>query len=219
MSKVKKRVLQMNFQKLFKRFLLISLAVVILGGVLVGVSFRTQISEGISYVQQSEQEEDRFEADAERQTDRPEDGYFEQGDHRDHREHDFFEHIPITKPSFGAKIILCAFVCLCCLIFVAYWLIIAAWLYQAAVLAGMNGFLWLLAGACGNLFAVILFILVRNVIRKKCSACGQWQQVKAKYCAHCGTQLYEKCPACGEMCANSDQYCSACGNRLHDAES
>lgn len=219
MSKVKNRVLQMNFQKLFKRFLLISLAVVILGGGLVGVSFRTQISEGISYVQQSEQEEDRFEANAERQTDRPEDGYFERGDHRDHREHDFFEHTPITKPSLGAKIILCAFVCLCCLIFVTYWLIIAAWLYQAAVLADMNGFLWLLAGTCGNLFAVILFILVRSVIRKKCSACGQWKQVKAKYCVHCGTQLYEKCPACGEMCANGDQYCSACGNRLHDAES
>ena len=110
MNKMKTWVLQMNFQKLFKRFLLISLTAVILGGVLVGVSFRTQISEGISYVQQSEQEEDRFEADTEKQTDRPEDGYFERGEHHNHREYDFFEHVPITKPSVGAKIILCAFV-------------------------------------------------------------------------------------------------------------
>lgn len=219
MNKTKTWVLQMNFQKLFKRFLLISLVVMILGGVLVGVSFRTQISEGISYVRQSEQEEDRFEVDAEKQTDRPEDDYFKRGDHHDYREYDFFEHIPITKPSFGAKIILCAFVCLCCLIFVVYWLIIASCLYQAAVLADMNGFLWLLAELCGNLFVAILFILVRSVIRKKCVACEKWQQVKANYCAYCGTQLYEKCPVCGEMCANSDQYCFVCGNRLHDAKS
>lgn len=222
MDKIKNRILQISFPKFWKRFLILALVFVLLGGVSVGVCFRTQISEGIAYVQQVEQEKESAEADgqtAEASAEKEEKKDFPQKKGREKKElKSFLKNMPITKPSFGAKLVLCAYAGLCCLLFGVYWLAVAAWLYQAAAKAQMNGFLWLLAGLAANLFAAILFLLVRSVIRKKCPACGQRLPRDAGYCTHCGKALYAKCPECGKACSPEANYCSACGHRLHEAE-
>lgn len=55
-------------------------------------------------------------------------------------------------------------------------------------LSEMNGLLWLLAGLGGNLFAAVLFILVRSYIRRKCSVCGHYVSKNANYCTECGAR-------------------------------
>lgn len=64
----------------------------------------------------------------------------------------------------------------------AFWLLIAAWLYQAAVLSKMHRLIWFFLGLCGNLAAVVVFLLLRSLIRKKCDACENYQMMKAQYC-------------------------------------
>lgn len=61
---------------------------------------------------------------------------------------------------------------LCGLLALAFWLLVAAWLYQAAVLSAMSGPLWGVLGLVGNVFAVVLFVIVRSFLRRKCPACG-----------------------------------------------
>ena len=215
MQKLKSKILQMNFPKFFKGFLIVALVALLLGGVSLGVGFRTQISQVVSYARQAEPEK------AQPETDVQEHAVAEQkkqGEHRDHQEKDFLENAPITEPSFGAKLTLALFGLLYCLLFAVYWLMAAAWLYQAAVLAHTNGFVWLLAGLIGNVFAGVLFLLFRSITRKKCPACGKWLSSKAKYCVHCGEKLYVKCPACGKECRHEDQFCSACGHRLQETQ-
>ena len=104
---------------------------------------------------------------------------------------------------------------LCELLAVTFWLLIAAWLYQAAVLSGMNGLLWALLGLGGNVFAVVMFLLIRSFARKKCSSCGRWQK-KGSFCRACGVKLKKTCPTCGTECEADDVFCASCGSSLKD---
>ena len=51
MNKLQNRIMNMNFKKTAKRFVLAALIIVILGGAAVGVAYRTQIQETITYHQ------------------------------------------------------------------------------------------------------------------------------------------------------------------------
>lgn len=217
MKKLKSVVLRMNYRKFFKWFLFVSLAVVLLGGILTGISFRTQISEGISYARTFEHDADHFAAGAEGPVQDGE-GIGGYDEYRGHPEHDWAERIPFTEPSTGAKVTAGIFGCLCCLIAAVYWLAVVAWLYKAAAESGMSRLLWPLAGLIGNLLAVILFLAVRGITRKKCSGCGHWEKKEEQYCANCGARLREKCPACGGDCGSDDLYCRACGQKLRETD-
>jgi hypothetical protein len=51
MNKLQANIMNMNFKKTAKRFIILSLIIVVLGGILTGVMFRTQINEAITYCQ------------------------------------------------------------------------------------------------------------------------------------------------------------------------
>ncbi len=223
MNRLQNRILNMNFGKTAKWFVLAALIIVILGGAAVGVAYRTQIQEAITYHQTYAEGNDSKTQEVQGQTVRGnEDNYFENenGGARGRAiEHmDFFDSAQITEPSTGAKIILGVYGLLCLLIGISYWLLIAAWLYQAAEKCSMNGLFWAALGIFFNLAAVITFLLLRS--RKTiCHSCGQRQNA-AEYCRACGAPMQLKCSECGTVMDIRDAYCSHCGKNLkNDAPS
>lgn len=203
MDKIKNKVLGINFSKFFRRFFSIALVILLLGGIGAGILLRTQIYEGVTFVQQRAAHSEGIPTENE-------------GRHQEER--DFFGALPITRPSFGAKLYLAGLAGLLCLMFGVYWLALSLWLYREATVSHMKGFLWFLAGLCGNLLAVGAFLLLRELVRKECQACGTWLSGKAKFCTHCGQTLYAKCPACGKECDVWEHFCPACGQALQETE-
>lgn len=201
MNKVKSLILKTDYKKFFLRFIIVSLILLILGAVLVGLAFRTQISESISYAQHGGQGEYGFH------------------DHDDLFDWDWIDDMPLTRPSTGALVILGVFGLLCLLILVVYWLAVAAWLYKAAVGAGMNHLIWPLAGLLCNLCAVVAFLVIRSITRQKCTSCGHWQRKRAVYCENCGAKQQMNCPYCGASIQVGASYCPSCGKKLPDAGS
>ena len=49
---------------------------------------------------------------------------------------------------------------------VYYWLLVVAWFYKSAVNEGMNKSLWPILGLFTNLLAVLLFLIVRDDLRR-----------------------------------------------------
>ena len=117
----------------------------------------------------------------------------------------------ISMPSFAAQMAVLMTFLFALLSFVGYWLLVATWLYQSACRAEMSGALWLILGLCGNLLAVAGFFVVRSLTRDACPECGHWQSYKHQYCNHCGTMMQEKCPYCGGLIHADDDYCASCG--------
>ncbi len=245
MNKIRSLIMRTDFKKFFIRFFAVSLAVIVIGGALTGFCFRKQISEGIAYERMMERDYGRIPAgtgtadtgtadngkadgqNADNGNGAADGGQYngQYGDrhdgqygHDDDLIDDWFDHAPITEPSTGAKIEAGIFAGLCVLIFVFYWLAVAAWLYKAAALAKMNKTLWTVAGLAGDLAAVVLFLIVRSIIREKCAECGSWQKKGGEYCSGCGERLKVKCPGCGAECKKGEKYCPVCGVSLREDE-
>lgn len=145
-----------------------------------------------------------------------ESGWRKDEEEHDREEYDYFDHMTITMPSPAALIAVGITGLLVWVLMILYWLCVAAWLYQAAVLSGMNGLVWLMAGLIGNIFAAALFLLVRNFVRVKCPSCGSFSHIKTQCCTACGTAFHENCENCGADCAAGDKFCRACGKKLHE---
>lgn len=141
-------------------------------------------------------------------------GYGER-EHRDDGERDFPE-FQFTEPSLAAKAALGFTGAACMLSWAAFWLLISLWLYQAAAKAEMNSLFWLFFGLMANVFAAILFGVVRSFIRKKCPSCGHYQPVKNHWCTKCGTALKRKCHQCGEDCELDEIFCHSCGSKMEE---
>lgn len=209
--------MDMNFKKTARRFVLAALLIVILGGAVVGVAYRTQIQEAITYHQTYTERNDSKTQKVQGQTvNGNKNEYFEKenGRARNHefKRGDFFNSAQITEPSAGAKIVLGVYGLLCLLLGISYWLLIAAWLYQAAEKCAMNGFLWAVLGIFFNLAAVLAFLLLRS--RKAiCPRCGQRQDT-AEFCRACGAPMQLKCSKCGTVMDIRNAYCSHCGKSL-----
>lgn len=204
MNKITSKIMNMNFPKFFRNFVVVAVIAALLGGIATAAAFRTQISE----IMARERMEDMAEQKG-REIHQREDGIFKEHD-------DAFENLQLTRPSAGAKATLAIFGLICLAAAGIYWLTVAAWLYQAAENTGFHGFLWFLLALGGNLSAVILYLLVRSFLCEKCESCGRWQSRKHQYCAFCGGLMDEKCPACGSSCNRNARYCSSCGERLHE---
>ena len=220
MNKIKQKIMQTNFTKAFKRLLIAALCVAILGGGASVFLLRTQIGEIVSYARQEEMREDEKDSQTEsgglhgEEKDGKEQHDKEAYDKEPHgNEHGDLEDM-ITRPSTAAKAAVSITGLLCLLAGVAFWLLIAAWLYQSAVLSKMHGLIWFFLGLCGNLAAVVAFLLIRSLIRKKCDACGSYQTMKAQYCVQCGAVLTVKCPECGANNEKGNHYCHNCGSSL-----
>ena len=207
MNNLQTKIMNVDFKKTAKRFILLSLIIVALGGILTGFMFRTQISEAITYHQSYEnsRENDRYNGENHE--------YRERG--QDYEESDFFDLGQFTKPTLGAKIVSFTYAGLCALIALAYWLLVMAWLYQAASKAAMNRTLWTILGFFFNLAAVIAFLIMRS-LQTACPSCGTYQKAGV-FCRACGAPLQIKCAQCGVLVDGKDTYCSHCGKRItHD---
>lgn len=211
MEKLREKMMAVNFGKLLKRWIIAALCVALLGGGVSTALLAPQIRETISAVQTVHQQKDQWEHDF------PGDGHDRKEEHRDRFEVEDVLRTSVTRPSAAAVIFLGVTALLCGLLALAFWLLVAAWLYQAAVLSSMSGPLWAVLGLCGNVFAAALFTIVRSFLRKKCSACGSWQDRQRTYCAACGSAMNRKCPDCGADCPTDSQFCSACGVKLENA--
>ena len=214
MNKLQAHIMKINFKRTAKRFIILSLIIVILGGILTGVMFRTQISEAITYHQSYENNNSVNGA----QRDYGENNHF-YGENRWGREGgsnyektDFLESGLVTQPSAGALAVFGVYAGLCALLALAYWLLIAAWLYQAAAKASMPELLWAALGLFFNIFAVIAFVVIRS-LQPACPECGV-RQKEAKYCRICGAAMKSKCAGCGAEADTQDSYCPHCGKAL-----
>ncbi|MDD3227985.1 MAG: zinc ribbon domain-containing protein [Oscillospiraceae bacterium] len=213
MNKLQSKILNMDFKKAAKRFVLLSLLITVLGGALTGFMFRAQISEVITYHQTYENNrENGMQTDSEKNT------KYDAENHNDReREHDYektglFESGQFTRPTVGARIVFFTYAALCGLIAIAYWLLVMMWLYQAAAKASMNRTLWTILGLFFNLAAVIAFLIVRS-LQTVCPSCGAYQK-SAAFCRACGTPLQIKCTECGVLADGKDNYCSHCGKQI-----
>ena len=194
----KERILQMKFGKLVKRLTILSICVVLLGGILSVVLLQPQISQITSAAQQADQM----------------DGF--RGEHF-HDWDGWDDDHGITEPSLPVKGALLAIGAVFCALFAVWWLLVPAWLYQASKQAQMNALLWPLLGLIWSLWGLLLFLVVRSLLRQQCSSCGIWQR-KASFCRTCGAKFHVTCPSCGTDCSPGDQYCSHCGSSLKPTE-
>lgn len=216
MNKLQNRVMNINFKKVSVRFIIVFLAVILLGAVAVGVTFRTQIGEIITYSQTEDQTEHTSEQQKQLTEDNEKYSQKENGEHYgkfENNDHGFFDSAQFTKPSTGMKIALCSYIGICGLFALAYWLLIAAWLFQASTKAYMCSVLWTVLGLFFNLFAVIAFLVVRS-LQSVCWGCGTYQK-EAEYCRNCGAEMSIKCAECGTVVKPLDLYCSHCGKELN----
>lgn len=211
MKILRERIMAASFGKLLKRWIIAALCVALLGGGVSVALLAPQIRETITAVQTVHQQKDQWEHEF------PSDGHDREEEHKDRFEAEDILHASVTRPSTTAIISIGVTALLCGLLALAFWLLVAAWLYQAAVLSSMSGPLWGVLGLCGHVFAAALFAIVRSFLRKKCSACGSWQDRKGAYCAACGSAMGRKCPDCGADCPANSRFCSACGVKLENA--
>jgi len=208
--------MHLDFGKTAKRFIIASLLIVVLGGIAVGVTYRTQIQELISCHQ-------AFEVGAnletkEAQSPAAENNQVITGNDNKVHEHEhggFFRSAQITEPSTGAKIVLGVYGLLCLLIGVSYWLLVAIWLYQAAEKSFRGGLMWLVLGIVFNLAAALAFVLFCS-FKSVCPNCGLHQNA-SEYCRFCGAAMKRKCGVCGTVVNIHDKYCFHCGKSLTES--
>lgn len=220
MNKLQTKIMNMDFKKTAKRFILLSLVIIVLGGVLTGFMFRTQISEAITYHQTYENSrENSQQKDNDENVRYDGEHYGDRGDRErgyDNEESDFFDSGQFTMPTVGAEIVFFTYVSFCALIALTYWLLVMAWLYRAAAKAAMNRTLWTILGLFFNLAAVIAFLIMRS-LQTACPSCGTYQKAGI-FCRACGAPLQIKCTECGVLVEGKDAYCSHCGKRIvHDS--
>ena len=194
----KERILQMKFGKVVKRLTIVSVCAVLLGGILSAILLQPQISQISSAVRQ----EERI-------------GGFH-GEHFDDWAGWDDAH-GITEPTLPVKAGLLAIGAVFCALFAVWWLLVPAWLYQASKRAQMNTLLWPLLGLFWSLWALLLFLVIRSLLRQRCGACDTWQR-KASFCRTCGAKFHVICPSCGTDCNPGDQYCGHCGSSLKPSE-
>lgn len=219
MKNLVQKMMGANFGRLLKRWVIAVLCVILLGGGISAALLSPQIREAAVAVQTIHQQKDQWEHDfPDGVHDHEEDRNHEEG-HRERFEAEDIFRSSVSRPSTAAVISVGGTALLCGLLALCFWLLVAGWLYQAAVLSGMSGPLWGVLGLLGNVFTAVLFIIVRSFLRRKCPACGRWQDKKAAYCTVCGAPMGRKCSNCGADCPADSKFCPACGGKLTDTGS
>lgn len=214
MKNLHEKIMAADFGRLLKGWIIAGLCVAFLGGGLSAALLAPQIRETISAVQTVQQQKERW---RQWEHDFLQDGHDRREKSRGRLKVKDVLRASVTRPSAAAVLSIGVTALLVGLLALAFWLLAAAWLYQAAILSGMSGPLWGVLGLLGNVFAAVLFVVLRGFLRKKCPACGRWQDKKAAYCTTCGNALSRSCQECGTGCPADDRFCSACGVKLEIA--
>lgn len=211
MKNLREKMMSASFGRLLKRWIIAALCVILLGGGVSAALLSPPIGEAVAAVQTIHQQKDQWEHDFSNN------GHDREEGHRNRFEAEDVLRASISRPSTAAVVSMGVTALLCGLLAFAFWLLVAAWLYQAAALSAMSGPLWGVLGLLGNVFAAVLFVIVRSFLRRKCPACGRWQNREAIYCSACGSAMGRKCPDCGAGCPADARFCSACGAKLEGA--
>ena len=193
----KERILQMKFGRVVRRLAIFSVCAVLLGGILSVVLLQPQISQITSAAQQEEQI-DAFRGEWSPDWEGWDDAH------------------GITEPALPVRAALLARGAVFCALAAAWWLLGPAWLFQASGRARMNTLVWPLLGLLWSLWGLILFLVIRSLLRQRCAACGTWQR-KASFCTACGRSFHVTCPSCGADCSPDDRHCGRCGASLQPA--
>ena len=121
----------------------------------------------------------------------------------------------ITEPGTAVKISTGFITLSAAIIFFLIYLNIILWIYQAATKARMYPLLWVFLAIWGHIFTLILFGIVRSIIRKKCPSCLSYVKTKEAFCSECGHSFVVKCKNWGNYCNKEDKYCHNCGTELN----
>ena len=225
MKTLHEKILDTDYRKLARRFVVIAVLFAIIGGIMGAVLLRSQISDMIVMAENHEQITDASGAAdqsavysdpaVKKALKTSKHAVYEKKAHEQENDWEHAFRSQVTPVSKG-KLIALGIIGICGLILAAaYWLLIAAWLYKAAGKAKMHSLIWFLAGLAGNLAAVVVFLVLRNLMRVRCRNCGSWER-KGRYCAECGSEFEVTCPKCGADVPVEDHYCSSCGALLQD---
>lgn len=214
LEKLKNKIMNVNYKKTAKIYIIISLILILSVGAISAVSLRTQINEVISYCrsyEQSSDKDDNIQSDKHHYAHRIK---IEESDKKhDFEISDIYEE-NFTEPSLFSKICVAVLGMICSIVAVIYWLLIAGWLYKASAESSMNAVLWGVLGLIGNLGTVILFMIVRSTY-PVCTSCKK-RQKHGNYCRYCGNKLSILCSTCSEKADKNDLYCHNCGNILRE---
>lgn len=225
LEKIKNKVMNLNYKKTAVRFVIISIAAILVCGTVSAVSLKKQIGEAVSYHQTCEKEHDEKEKSDSEQNQSEKNDYIAQvksSDSQNHKSHkqnhkdddddDFFDEANITEPSVFSKVSLSVTAIVTAAAFLFYWLLTAAWLYKSAAKTSMNKAMWAVLGLIGNIATVIAFLITRSFL-VRCPECGKYQQ-SGKFCRNCGKELPFICKNCGGNIRKNDDFCHNCGKNV-----
>ena len=259
MNKIQDKIVQADFKKIARRFIVAAIVFVVAGAAAGGLLLKPQIQDAYTLHQNKDkivaevqaaadakaasqaQNTDQVQAQDQTQTsdqaqkadkasasDQKADKHKKGGDHEkdqhkedreggdNEKDHEVdWEEIckdQITPPSTGAFVGLGILGAIGLAFGIVYWLLIAAWLYQAATKAKMNRIVWCIAGLICNLAAVVVFLIVRSIVRITCGNCGTVQK-RQEFCSHCGAVLERKCDVCMSKLGPDDEFCGRCGKQ------
>lgn len=234
MNQLEEKILQADFGKIAKKFIVVLLGYLVLAGAIGGLLLQTQIGEFIDFKtaiwEQRTQEgispweghhnlKLQFE---EKVAENPElarhgnEHRFIKAEMAHQRLQDKIEfHKAMTPVPYESQVVLGGLGAIGGAILVVGWALVAAWLYQAAVMAGMGR--GALCFAVLSLFSVVagvvVFLVIRSIIRVKCPQCGRWQKRDTNYCIECGASMEDRCRTCHSRLDHFHRFCPTCGEK------
>lgn len=217
MNQLNKKIMHKDFPQFFKKFLGISLAVILLCGIVTGIAWSQQISEAASYKLSHVSRKAELVYNRQSLLTDMQQNTVPAREARPYKHDDGFKYwayTAMTPPSAFALASLGFSATALAAIAAIYWLTVAAWVYQAAVRAQMHGGLWLVLALLGNVLAAVLFVIARSFLRQQCPHCNAWFSKKYEYCTECGSVLYQSCDNCHAICSEDETYCHGCGHKL-----
>lgn len=188
MNKIQDKIVHADFKKIARRFIAAAIVFAVAGAAAGGLILKPQIQDAYAL----HQNKDKIVKQVEQAqgSNEKSDKYKQDADHEKEHEVDWEDVYKdqITPPSTGAFVGLGILGAIGLAFGIVYWLLIAAWLYQAATKARMKRVIWCIAGLICNLAAVVVFLIVRSIVRITCGNCGTVQK-RQEFCSHCGAWL------------------------------
>ena len=117
LEKVKNKIMNADYKKTARFFVIFSLIAFLVGGAVSALSLKTQIGEDISYHQTYENEQEKTETEIHEEI---------YATSKEHDKKHFLESADITKPSMCAKISIGLFGVISGIIGVTYWILVSA---------------------------------------------------------------------------------------------
>ncbi len=94
-------------------------------------------------------------------------------------------------------------------------LLMARYVYHDAKSRGMSPVLWtLVAVFVPYLLGLIVYLIARTPLLRRCSSCGALSPNESAFCPKCGKPLRSRCPKCQFPLEEDHRFCPACGSTV-----